>query len=158
MHVGMKKDGYERKKISLLFLFSYFLVKMGSDSKKARSERNRNIILSHGWCIPTIQADQAKNISAKFKNLRKIFRNGQKSIPTLKTNITNVKDILLFIEIIEDYRDLTLAEWNFREILGTKLNGLLDQQKIYWRQRGAIKWAQLGDTNTVFSCKCFYRT
>lgn len=109
-----------------------------------------NIIHSHGWSIPTNQADQAKNISAKFKNLRKIFKDGQKSIPTLKTNITNVKDILLFIEIIEDYRDLTLAEWNFKEILRTKLNGLLDQQKTYWRQRGATRWAQLGDTNKKF--------
>lgn len=31
-----------------------------------------------------------------------------------------------------------------------KLNDLLEQQKTYRRQRGAIKWVKLGDTNTKF--------
>lgn len=80
--------------------------------------------------------------------MRKILKEWQKSIPILKTNISNVKNILLFLDILENYRDLTLAEWNFREILKQKLSNLLDQQKIYWKQRGAIKWIKLGDTNT----------
>ena len=54
------------------------------------------------------------------------------------------------MDILEDFRDLTLAEWNFRDTLRLKLNDLLDQQKTYWRQRGAIKWVKLGDTNTKF--------
>ncbi|XP_066351661.1 uncharacterized protein [Miscanthus floridulus] len=107
-------------------------------------------LLNQGWSIPTFQLDHAKNITAKFKNLRKNFREWQKSISILKTNISNVKSILLFLDILEDYRDLTLAEWNFINFLRTKLNDLLEQQKTYWRQRGAIKWVKLGDTNTKF--------
>jgi hypothetical protein len=30
------------------------------------------------------------------------------------------------------------------------LNNLLEQQRIYWKQRGRIKWETLGDENTKF--------
>jgi hypothetical protein len=54
------------------------------------------------------------------------------------------------MDLLEEFRDLTLEEWNFMDIIRTKLSDLLDQQKTYWRQRGAIKWVKLGDTNTKF--------
>ena len=41
-------------------------------------------------------------------------------------------------------------EWNFKEILCDKLVNLLHQQRIYWKQRGAIKWVKSGDENTSF--------
>jgi hypothetical protein len=44
--------------------------------------------------------------------------------------------------IIEEYRDLSLEEWNFRKILQEHLENLLE------KQRGIIKWACLGDENT----------
>jgi exonuclease III len=31
-------------------------------------------ILQHGWCLPTQQSDKAKNINAKFKNLRRVLK------------------------------------------------------------------------------------
>jgi hypothetical protein len=34
--------------------------------------------------------------------------------------------------------------------LEEKLISLLQQQKIYWKQRGALKWVTLGDANTKF--------
>ena len=51
---------------------------------------------------------------------------------------------------MEEYRDLSVEEWNFRSILRDKLLTLLEQQRIYWKQRGAIKWATLGDAGTKF--------
>ena len=48
------------------------------------------------------------------------------------------------MDSIEEVRDLSLEEWNFRCILREKLLFLLEQQRVYWRQRGAIKWATLG--------------
>jgi hypothetical protein len=44
--------------------------------------------------------------------------------------------------IIDEYRDLSLEEWNFRKILQEHLENLLE------KQRGIIKWACLGDENT----------
>jgi hypothetical protein len=49
---------------------------------------------------------------------------------------------------MEEFRDLALEEWNFRQVVHNHLSGLLEQQRIYWKQRGIIKWAQLGDENT----------
>jgi hypothetical protein len=50
--------------------------------------------------------------------------------------------------MIEESRDLTLEEWNFRKIIQDHLGSLLEQQRIYWKQRDKIKWTTLGDENT----------
>lgn len=57
---------------------------------------------------------------------------------------------LIFFNLLEEYRDITLVEWKFRTILEDKLIALLKQQKSYWKQRGQIKWVTLGDTSTHF--------
>jgi len=54
------------------------------------------------------------------------------------------------LNFLEDFRDLSLVEWNFRIILELKLISLLQQQKAYWKQRGAVKWVTLGDASTKF--------
>lgn len=58
--------------------------------------------------------------------------------------------MLHFLQVIEEFRDLSIPEWNFRHILEIKLQRLLKQQKIYWRQRGQIKRVTLGDASTKF--------
>ena len=42
------------------------------------------------------------------------------------------------MEIIEEYRDLTVMEWNVKETLNEKLSHLLEQQRVYWKQRGKV--------------------
>jgi len=50
-----------------------------------------------------------------------------------------------FLEILEEFRDLSLQEWNFKEILNNKLLALLNSR------RGTIKWVKLGDEgNQIF--------
>jgi hypothetical protein len=41
-----------------------------------------------------------------------------------------------------------VIEWNFKGTLIDKLNQLLEQQKIYWKQRSKIKWIKDGDAGT----------
>jgi hypothetical protein len=74
-----------------------------------------------------------------FKALRGAHRQWQAKLSRLKTTIYNVKVVLSFIDLIEEWRDLTIEEWNCRDILNLKLSQLLHQQQVYWRQRGAIK-------------------
>jgi hypothetical protein len=100
------------------------------------------------WEEINCQTDKAKTITAKFKNLRKSLRSWQKNLSGLKRNINNVKLVLGLLETIEEVRDLTIMEWNFKEALPTKLNQLLDQQRVYWKQRGKIKWVKEGDART----------
>jgi len=35
------------------------------------------------------------------------------------------------MEILEEHRDLSLEEWNFKDILNERLVALVHQQKIY---------------------------
>ena len=107
-------------------------------------------VVQHGWTLPTNQTDCAKIISAKFKNLRRVIRTWQAHLSSLKANITNVKLVLSFLCILEEFRDLTLMEWNFRNTLQQKLVSLLKQQHVYWKQRGTIRWVTTGDTGTKF--------
>lgn len=74
----------------------------------------------------------------------------QSHISSLKQNISNVKPVLSFLDMLEEFRDLSIIEWNFRELLRKKLNSLLRQQQIYWKQRGTVKWVKFGDEGTKF--------
>ena len=58
--------------------------------------------------------------------------------------------VLVFINILEEFRDLTLLEWNFRALLEKKLIHFLELQRIYWKQRGTIKWVKDGDAGIKF--------
>jgi hypothetical protein len=58
--------------------------------------------------------------------------------------------ILHFMEVISDHRDLSIEEWNFKDILKDHLLDLLERQRLYWKQRGNIKWVKLGDAGTKF--------
>lgn len=108
-------------------------------------------VVAHGWSLPTSQTDAAKILMAKFKNLRRVLRAWQKHISSLSANIENVKLILSLMELLEKHSDLTLEEWNFKDLLSDKLVSLLHQQKVYWKQRGTIKWVKFGDAGTKFS-------
>lgn len=105
-------------------------------------------VAQQGWQDPTNQVDSAKAITAKYKNLRKVLKSWQKNLSNLKRNVTNVKTVLSLLEIIEELRDLTLVEWNFKETLIEKLNQLLELQRVYWKQRSKIKWIKDGDAGT----------
>lgn len=107
-------------------------------------------VVQHGWSIPTNQTDKAKALTAKFKNLRRVLKAWQQQISSLANRIKNTKLILSLMEILEEFRDLSIAEWNFKNILGETLEALLHQQRIYRRQRGTIKWVCCGDEGTKF--------
>ena len=74
---------------------------------------------------PLPQLDMAKLITEKFKNVRRVIRAWQSHLSSLKANISNVKLIITFMGLLEEFRDLTLEEWNFRKILDEKLISLL---------------------------------
>ena len=93
-------------------------------------------IVEHSWMQPTNVSEAAKVITAKVKNLRMALRNWKRSMSNLKTNILNVKLILVFLCFVEDFRDLSIVEWNFKAILEAKLQTLLQHQRLYWKQRG----------------------
>jgi hypothetical protein len=62
------------------------------------------------WNLPTQQSDKAKNINAKFKNLRRVLKAWKLQLPSLGKTIQNCKEIILFLDIMEEFRDLTVEE------------------------------------------------
>jgi hypothetical protein len=55
--------------------------------------------------------------------------------------------VIQLLDFIES-RDLTIQEWNFKDIFIQHLQDLLSKQRTYWKQRCQIKWATLGDAGT----------
>jgi len=103
-----------------------------------------------GWTSPQNHQDPAKALSAKFKNLRKTIKSWSANLPKLALLIEKIKLVLHFLEAIEGIRDLSLPEWNFRGIIMEKLIETLKLQRIYWKQRGKIRWVKEGDAGTKF--------
>jgi len=58
-----------------------------------------------------------------------VIKSWQSQLSSLKSNIANVKLILYLLGLLEEFRDLTLMEWNFKALLEAKLLSLLKQQK-----------------------------
>lgn len=106
-------------------------------------------VLTESWHAPENIYDSEKRSTSKYKNLRGALRAWSSKLSNLKSAISNISVTLQFIDSLEEHRDLSLEEWNFRSILREKLLSLLEQQRIYWKQRGAVKWATLGDAGTI---------
>ena len=77
-------------------------------------------LLQKEWTNNQHHGDCTKTITSKFKALRKALKAWHSNLSSLKANIANVKLVSEFLETIEDFRDLNLEEWNFREIFRTK--------------------------------------
>jgi hypothetical protein len=129
------------------------LIVMSTDIPKSKVFRFENYwllhddfmqVMQHGWNIPVPYSDKAKRLGGKFKNLRRVLRNWYSKLSNLKITIANNQLVLSLLDAMEESRDLSLEEWNFRKIVQSHLANLLEQQRIYWQQRGRIKWAKLG--------------
>ena len=132
------------------------VVEIGTSIPQAQIFRFENRWLSHGefisvavngWKGPEHIKDHAKMLTAKFKNLRRELKEWKSTLPKLALAIEKIKLVLHFLETIELFRDLSLPEWNFRNMVSEKLIFLLKQQRTYWRQREKVRWVK-GDAAT----------
>jgi hypothetical protein len=60
-------------------------------------------------------------MTAKLKFLRRTLRAWQQNLSSLVNTIENNKLVLKFMDILEEFRDLSLEEWNFRQIVKSNL-------------------------------------
>jgi hypothetical protein len=107
-------------------------------------------VMNHGWAIPMTIEDRARRIGATFKNLRRALRAWHSQLSNLAATIENNKLMLLFLDNLEQFRDLSLEECNFRLLVQKHLEDLLEQQRVYLMQRSKLKWVTLGDENTKY--------
>jgi len=107
-------------------------------------------VFLNSWNQDVGLADKARLVTRKLKNLRAALKQWSSSFSNLRQLIHNNDLTVQFFDLIEEHRDLTLEEWQLRDLIRDNLLLLLEQQRIYWQQRGAIKWATLGDAGTKF--------
>jgi hypothetical protein len=65
-------------------------------------------------------------MGSKFKTLRKILRRWHSKISNLAKVIENIKVIIFFLDTLEETRDLSLEEGNFRKLIQEHLEKLLE--------------------------------
>lgn len=85
------------------------------------------------WNQPTQEQDSAKNITAKFKRLRKGIKTWARKLSNLSGIIRATNEVILFWDTIEEMRPLSEMEINGRDLLKEHLLKILSCQKIYWR-------------------------
>lgn len=87
------------------------------------------------WSNHGVLADLARNISTKLKALRNGLKKWSKNLSNLQKLIANCNAIILFLDSIEELRDLSLLEWNFRVFIRSKLLLYLKYKQLYWQKR-----------------------
>ena len=96
--------------------------------------------VQHSWVQPTSNRDNIVSVlSAKFKRLRYDLKQWSKGISNLKLLIENCNKVILYLDTLEEFRPLFNTEWNLRRSVQKQFSRLLEQQKLYWKQRNAIK-------------------
>lgn len=89
-------------------------------------------LISSIWSNHGTGLDAAKNITSKFKSLRKGLKKWSKGLSKLSSLIANCNLVIAFIDKLEEIRDLTLAEWNLRFIVKRKVLQYLRYKQMYW--------------------------
>jgi hypothetical protein len=98
------------------------LVSISTDIPKGKIIHFENYWMMHdefmekvalGWKFPTIESDKAKKMMLKFKNLRRVLRQWHTQLSNLNKSIESNKMMISFLDTLEEFRDLSLEEWNF---------------------------------------------
>jgi hypothetical protein len=106
-------------------------------------------VVQNVWEINCL-GDSAKNLSGKFKLLRKALKQWSTSILDLSKLVENCNKIIFFLDEIEEIRTLHIRQWNFRNIVKARLQHLLICKQEYWKKSFTAWWTKLGDENLSF--------
>jgi transposase-like protein len=79
----------------------------------------------------SLPARPNQEANCQAQKTRKAIKDWHIRLPNLASWIDNVKLIVQFLDFIEDHRDLTIQQWNFRDIMLLTLQDLLSKQKTY---------------------------
>jgi hypothetical protein len=107
-------------------------------------------IVHNSWNCPVRANSAAGILIAKFKNLRHDLKRWGKNLSHIKLLIANSNKVILIRDKLEEERELSSPEFNFRNIVKVHLKRLLQIQYDYWEKRCTIRWVQLSGENTKF--------
>jgi hypothetical protein len=74
-------------------------------------------VFQNTWIGQQNLPDKAKNLTVKFKITQKVLKEWQRSLLKIDKTVGHIKLLIEFIDIIEEHRDLSIEEWNFRDLM-----------------------------------------
>lgn len=104
--------------------------------KLLASAREFLFSLPRGVVSIFVSTGSYQQTNEKFERAGKVLKQWHRNLPIMSSSIENIKLIIQFLDIVEEMRDLTLQEWNFRNILMQNLQALLEQQKHIGNKEG----------------------
>jgi hypothetical protein len=100
--------------------------------------------------VPVRAKSSSGIITAKLKNLRYELKRWGKSLSHFKNLVAKCNHVIFLLDQLEDARDLSTPEFNFRNIVKSHLKHLRQVQSDYWKSRCTIRWFKLDGENTKF--------
>lgn len=104
--------------------------------------------MEKAWQHIVLYKNPSQDITTRFNSLRYGLKKCSKNLSHLGKIIDNTSYVIAIMDGLEDQRDLSTIEKNFRKSLKAHMLKLLVERRIYWSNRAKIKWAKLGDENT----------
>lgn len=117
-----------------------FVLQIGSMIPKSKMFRFENFWIHHHgfldtvglhWNNSPVYGNAAKNMSSKFKHVRARLKTWSRSLSNLNKLIYNCKWVLLLLDGLEDQRNLSRMETNFRALEKQHLSTLLESKRIF---------------------------
>jgi hypothetical protein len=107
-------------------------------------------LVNRTWNAHVKPSSIAKVITVKFKNVRYELMKWGRNLSQLKLLIEKCNKVIFILDEIEETRQLSRAEFNFRNIVKVHLKGLLSTQSVYWKNRCTICRVKFGGENTKY--------
>lgn len=70
-------------------------------------------------------------ISEKFKRLKYDLKQWSKGLSNMKLKIENCNKVIIYLDVVEEFKALFSPEWNLRKLVKKQLSSLLTQQTQY---------------------------
>lgn len=90
--------------------------------------------VKNAWGQQTRATSSAAVLAEKLKTLRHELKKWKKSLSKLRTLIAKCDMVILFFDNLEEERQLSIPEANFRKIVKLHYEKLLKVQYLYWKK------------------------
>lgn len=108
-------------------------------------------LIQKWWQTSTSTTDLVETVNQKLRTLRANLRSWNRStIGNIFIQKNNILNQIEHLDLEEEQRNLEATEMQERSSLKEKLELLLTQEELIWKQRARVIWLNNGDRNTKF--------
>jgi hypothetical protein len=106
-------------------------------------------VVAQSWVKPVSTANKARTLHIKLARLANMLKRWHKQkMVDSKWEYTEVQELVLRLDQLQDERDLTATEFQSRKEAKNKMLDIAAVNKIRIRQRSMLIWIRVGDVNS----------